>query len=104
MAFYLAIVSPLDAPLFELQFTTSKPGSSSATAALFPTWSSFTGPNGADLQPASAASAASAGTLSAQQANLGVGTGQSGDRHMLQMAAHAGLDAVEEVAEGSGSL
>jgi hypothetical protein len=101
MAFYLAIVSPLDAPLFELQFTTSKPGSSSATAALFPTWSTFTGANGADLQPVSAASA---GSLSAQQANLGVGTGQAGDRHMLQMVAHAGLDAVEEVAEGSGSL
>jgi len=104
MAFYLAIVSPLDAPLFELQFTSSKPGNSTANSVTFPTWSTFTGTNGSDLTPTGTPQQPSLQQQQNLAANMGVAQGAPGDRHLLQMIAHAGLDAVEEVAEGSGSL
>ncbi|KAL1407027.1 TRAPP subunit [Vanrija albida] len=84
MAFYLAIVSPLDTPLFELQFASSKPAPpSSAASGSFPSWSTFSNGDGA--------------AAPAQQA-------AQGEKHVLQMVAHAALDAVEEVSEGTASL
>ena len=52
MSFYLAIVSPLDAPLFELSFQSSRPSqppSNNTSTSSFPSWSTFTGSNGSDL-------------------------------------------------------
>ncbi|BEI82540.1 hypothetical protein CcaverHIS002_0304080 [Cutaneotrichosporon cavernicola] len=89
MSFYLAIVSPLDTPLFELSFNSSKPAPpSSASSASF-SWSSFNGP---DATPVPSG------------LNLGLVSGPGVERHLLQMIAHAALDTVEEVAEGTGSL
>jgi hypothetical protein len=106
MAFYLAIVSPLDAPLFELQFTTSR-AAGTAVSAGFPTWSSFTESASAAVA-AAGTSATPSGSTPATPApatgEVGVAQGAPGDRNILQMIAHAGLDAVEEVAEGSGTL
>lgn len=102
MSFYLAIVSPLDTPLFEVQFTSARQqpqagGSSSASS--FPSWSTFTGANGSDL---------GAGEGQRQLGvNLGLAAGQAGgagEKHLLQMIAHASLDAVEEASEGTGNL
>ncbi|KAL7419072.1 TRAPP subunit [Cryptotrichosporon argae] len=130
MSFYLALVSPLDSPLYELSFPSSKPAqasSSSSSASAFPSWSTFTGANGSDLSLSpdrpgflSAATPGAAGQGSASAglgglngagsgvgAGAGAGGGQGaglGDRHLLQMIAHASLDAVEEVREGTGSL
>lgn len=107
MAFYLAIVSPLDTPLYEIQFTTSKPGQGTVASGTFPSWSSYTALNGGEVTSAIAPpppQSANIGQLQQQQQNLGVGQGGPGERHILQMIAHAGLDAVEEVAEGNGSL
>lgn len=90
MSFYFAIVSPLDTPLFELGFSSSKPAPpSSASSASF-SWSSFNGPDASAPVPSNL--------------NLGLVSGPGGERHLLQMIAHAALDTVEEVAEGTGSL
>lgn len=113
MAFYLAIVSPLDTPLFELQFSSSKPAApSSATSTTFPSWSTFhNGPHSTSTSTLAStangppAEAAGAGMGVPSNLNLGlVGGGPAGERHMLQMIAHAALDTVEEMAEGTGSL
>lgn len=95
MSFYLAIVSPLDTPLFELQFTSSRQPQSS-TSSSFPSWSSFTHPNGEEKAGSVNLGLGAAG-------GPGSGSGNA-ERHVLQMIAHASLDAVEEVAEGTGSL
>ncbi|WVQ75838.1 hypothetical protein IAR50_005471 [Cryptococcus sp. DSM 104548] len=51
MSFYLAIVSPTDSPLYQLSFSSSRPPAPSAaspSSSSFPSWSTFTAPNGAD--------------------------------------------------------
>lgn len=96
MSYYLAIVSPLDTPLFEVQFSSARPASTQG-AGHFPSWSSFTGHNGADLSH----SQQQQQEQQQQQANLVLG---GGEKYVLQMIAHAALDAVEEVADGTGSL
>lgn len=106
MSFYLAIVSPLDAPLYELQFQSFKPSSSSSiaggsagngTASSFPSWSSFTSStstsNGTNEGDASVPASASAS-----------GSGSGLERHLAQMVAFAALDSVDEVIESTGSL
>lgn len=97
MSYYLAIVSPLDTPLFELQFSSARPTSTSSVAGHFPSWSSFTGHNGSDLSH----SQQQQQEQQQQQANLVLG---GGEKYVLQMIAHAALDSVEEVADGTGSL
>ncbi|WOO84747.1 putative trafficking protein particle complex subunit 2 [Vanrija pseudolonga] len=103
MSFYLAIVSPLDTPLFEAQFASSKgapPPSASTTS--FPSWSSFS--NGGGESSAPSTPGAGGGAPPGTTPGLGgIGAG-SGEKHILQMVAHASLDAVEEVSEGTASL
>lgn len=105
MAFYLAIVSPLDAPLYETSFASSKPsssGSTSSPSSSFPSWSSFTtssasSTNGDETTPASAKLGGQLGLIS----NSG---GPALERHLAQMVAFAALDSVDEVVETTGSL
>ncbi|KAK6903476.1 hypothetical protein I203_106979 [Kwoniella mangroviensis CBS 8507] len=104
MSFYLAIVSPLDSPLFELSFPSAKPppGSSSASStSSFPSWSTFTAANGSDLgaDHPGAKVGGSMGLLSGESK-----TGPERDRAMCQMIAHKSLDSVEEMMDGTGSL
>ncbi|WRT64542.1 uncharacterized protein IL334_001474 [Kwoniella shivajii] len=105
MSFYLAIVSPLDSPLFELSFPSAKPppgtASSAASTSSFPSWSTFTASNGSDL--------GADGQTGKTGGNLGLlsgetKTGPERDRAMCQMIAHKSLDSVEEMMEGTGSL
>ncbi|ORX35904.1 Sedlin [Kockovaella imperatae] len=129
MSFYLAIVSPLDAPLFELSFTSSRPNataptSSNTSTSSFPSWSTFTGSNGSDLgqgEQSLGGGGGANGSTSKVGPNLGLvmapttstsggpggpggpGTG-SLERHMCQMIAHKSLDSVEEVMESTGAL
>ncbi|KAK1921803.1 putative ER to Golgi transport-related protein [Papiliotrema laurentii] len=107
MSFYLAIVSPSDSPLFELQFTTSR-GTPTPTSA-FPSWSSFTSSNGSDLGPPPGEGKIGgnlgllAGTGSSPR-SAGPGGAGGGERHMLQMIAHKSLDSVDEIMDSTGSL
>ncbi|OCF33810.1 hypothetical protein I317_01302 [Kwoniella heveanensis CBS 569] len=106
MSFYLAIVSPLDSPLFELSFPSAKPpppssAAQASTSSSFPSWSTFTAANGADTSLD--------GSLPKVGGSLGLlnGENKSGperDRAMCQMIAHKSLDSLEEVMEGTGSL
>ena len=131
MSFYLAIVSPTDSPLFETQFSTSRNTSTSTQS--FPTWSTFTSPNGSDLGPSGGAGYApshagsgggtGAGSAEPGPGNTGVAAGvegkiggnmgllmvpgsRSGDgeRHLMQMVVHKSLDSVDEVVDTTGSL
>jgi hypothetical protein len=109
MSFYLALVSPLDAPLYELPFTSSRSTSvlpsnannssnSSNPSSSFPSWSTFTSLNGGELpQPPEKAIGGNLGLVTA-------GNGPEKERHMCQMVVHMGLDSVEEVMEGTGNL
>nr|ODN92654.1 hypothetical protein L203_00933 [Cryptococcus depauperatus CBS 7841] len=101
MSFYLAIVSPTDSPLFELSLSSSKPlvppqtSSAASSASTFPSWSTFTAPNGADL-------ADNANKLKGQLLET---KGQpERDRAMCQMVANMSLDSVEETMETTGAL
>jgi hypothetical protein len=102
MSFYLAIVSPLDSPLFELQFTTSR-GAPSTQSNAFPTWSSFTGSNGSDLGPPPGSEGKIGGNLGLLS-GTGSTRGGAGERHMMQMIVHKSLDSVDEVVDTTGSL
>ncbi|CAD6569808.1 MAG: hypothetical protein TREMPRED_005458 [Tremellales sp. Tagirdzhanova-0007] len=121
MSFYLALVSPLDSPLFELALTSSRPPpppnanststshpSANASTSSFPSWSTFTGSNGADLGGVGGGELAKGvgGSL-----GVGVGSGSGsggggggGEKWLCQMVVHKSLDSVEEVMEGVGSL
>lgn len=110
MSFYLALVSPLDSPLFELPFTSSRPAappsSTNNTTSSFPSWSTFTGSNGSDLTPAESTKAVG-GNLALVVGYGGAGGGGGGgggDKWLCQMVVHKSLDNVEEVMEGTGSL
>jgi len=102
MSFYLAIVSPSDSPLFETRFTTSR-GQPSATHA-FPSWSTFTAPNGGDLG-APAGETKIGGNMGLLMVPGGTGgKGGDGERHLMQMILHKSLDSVDEVVDSTGSL
>jgi hypothetical protein len=107
MSFYLAIVSPSDSPLFELQFTTSR-GAPTPAPNTFPTWSTFTGSNGSDLgpPPGEGKIGGNLGLLTGAGAKSQGGPGGvgSGERHMMQMIVHKSLDSVDEVVDTTGSL
>lgn len=104
MSFYLAIVSPLDAPLYEISFTSSKPSSSSSAASAtpagssFPSWSSFTSSSTATTEPDTNGT-----KLGGQLGLIPPGT-PALERHLAQMVAFAALDSVDEVIESTGSL
>jgi len=121
MSFYLAIVSPLDTPLYETSFTSSKPQtstSSNASTSSFPSWSSFTsstlnGDSGSSKDGEKERVGGNLGLIAAASAGATQGAAQGGmngqggtavERHLCQMVAHASLDSVEEVMEGTGSL
>lgn len=99
MSFYLAIVSPLDSPLFELSFQSARPTSTNASTSSFPSWSSFTSDEAASMRQPISAGGGGNGISGG-----GPGGGPLSERHMLQMIAHASLDSVEEVMEGTGNL
>ena len=106
MSFYLALVSPLDSPLFELPLTSSRPAthphnSTAGTTAAFPSWSTFTGANGGDLDAKTAGPGVGMGLVEPPSAGAGAG---GGERWLCQMVVHKSLDSVEEVLERSGGL
>ena len=98
MSFYLAIVSPLDIPLYEIQFQSSSSSTPStqttSTGTGFPSWSSFTTSSGADLN------ADNQTMFTPAQPTQGGGI----ERHLAQMVAFASLDSVDELLEGTGNL
>lgn len=132
MAYYLAIISPQDSPLYEALFSTSKnpssliPASSSTglgggaatTLHSFPAWSTITmglpAESKAILEKAAAA-AAKGETFDPFPASMLGGPGSSSgaaaagknelgvEMHMLQMIAYSSLDSVEDVMTGNGS-
>ncbi|WVQ79817.1 hypothetical protein IAT38_001917 [Cryptococcus sp. DSM 104549] len=108
MAFYLAIVSPLDSPLFELSFPSAKPpppNSAASSTSSFPSWSTFTAANGADIGPdAQGGKPGGPGGGAGGQLGGEARSGPERDRAMCQMIAHKSLDSVEELMEGTGSL
>jgi hypothetical protein len=107
MSYYLAIVSPLDIPLYEIQFqsqsqsstSTSTPTSNGTGTGSFPSWSSFTTSSGADLNEDKSL------FTPVQPTGPGAGGGVGGiERHLAQMVAFASLDSVDELLEGTGNL
>lgn len=122
MSFYLAIVSPLDAPLYELQFQSQKPTSTPVSGSgTFPSWSSFTtgsgstsntsngngdgnGSGSGDLQNSSQIQGQGGGKLGGQLGLISNSSGPGLERHLAQMVAFAALDSVDEVLESTGSL
>jgi hypothetical protein len=96
MSYYLAIVSPLDIPLYEIQFQ-SQSTSSTPTSNGFPSWSSFTTSSGGDLNEEKSSS-------TPLQGNNTQGQGPGIERHLAQMIAFASLDSVDELLEGTGNL
>ncbi|WWD21717.1 hypothetical protein CI109_106204 [Kwoniella shandongensis] len=105
MSFYLAIVSPLDSPLYELAFPSAKPpppSSAASSSSSFPSWSTFTASNGSDLSAAEGPSGKAGGNLGLL--NGETKTGPERDRAMCQMIAHKSLDSIEETMEGTGTL
>jgi hypothetical protein len=103
MSFYLAIVSPLDIPLYETHLQSSSSSQSSSTpttsSSAFPSWSSFTTSSGGDLN-------ADTQTMFTPQPQPSSGGGAQGgiERHLAQMVAFASLDSVDELLEGTGNL
>jgi hypothetical protein len=94
MSYYLAIVSPLDIPLYEIQFQSQSTSSSTPTSNGFPSWSSFTTPSGGDLNEEKP-----------PVQGQGINTHGPGiERHLAQMIAFASLDSVDELLEGTGNL
>jgi hypothetical protein len=94
MSYYLAIVSPLDIPLYEIQFQ-SHSTSSTPTNNGFPSWSSFTTSSGGDLNEEKSLSTPLQGSSA---------PGPGIERHLAQMIAFASLDSVDELLEGTGNL
>lgn len=132
MAYYLAIVSPQDAPLYEALLSTSKnpssliPASSSTglgggaatTVHSFPAWSTITmglpAESKAILEKAAEAEAKGEKFDPFPESMLGGPGSTSGaaaagrnelgvEMHMLQMIAFSSLDSVEDVMTGNGS-
>ncbi|KAJ9109285.1 hypothetical protein QFC21_000614 [Naganishia friedmannii] len=133
MAYYLAVVSPQDNPLYEALFSTSKNpssivpssagsglgGGAATTLNSFPAWSTIT----AGLPPESLAFIREAttpgGTIKDPfPPNLlgGAGTGVPGagaasagkndvgvEMHVLQLVAYSSIDTIEDVMIGNGS-
>jgi len=111
MSYYLALVSPLDAPLFEAQLSSTRPSAPSSTASTFPSWSSFTSTTGSDLGPGPGETRVG-GNLGLLQGGAAAGPtqptastvagGPPFDRALAQMVAYKSLDSVEEILESSG--
>ncbi len=124
MSYYLAVVSPLDSPLYEAQFATAKPTTAAtnpSSSTGFPSWStlagavaatsnSSTGPTStalgsAALRPMPTRDSFPAALLGGNNVNGKTGgTGSNSERHVLQMIAHSSLDVVEDLMVGNGSL
>lgn len=103
MSYYLAIVSPLDIPLYEIQFQSQSSSTSTSTPTTnsFPSWSSFTTSSGADLNEGQSnmfTPVTTTNTNTNMQGSGGI------ERHLAQMVAFASLDSVDELLEGTGNL
>jgi hypothetical protein len=96
MSYYLAIVSPLDIPLYEIQFQSQSTSSSTPTNNGFPSWSSFTTPSGGDLNEEKPPVQGQGQVINTHGPGI--------ERHLAQMIAFASLDSVDELLEGTGNL
>lgn len=92
MSHHLFLLSPSDTPLYSLTHQSTKPvgSATSPLAANLPTWSTS-----AFAGTLTALSGASSATQHTAGGAVRVGGGQ--DRHVIQMIANAGLDAIEDV-------
>lgn len=108
MSYYLVLVSPLDAPLYEAFLTSSK---ASSTLTVPPQTSSF---SIFGSLPAASTTSAGAGlginqptateTTASNIEAIGYGqkTGPNG-RHVMQLIAHASIDVLEDVMWSNGA-
>ncbi|KAE8540487.1 hypothetical protein D1P53_003433 [Cryptococcus gattii VGV] len=103
MSFYLAVVSPNDAPLFELAFSSTKPPppATATSTSSFPSWSAFTATNSSSSSGDASHDAARPTTSGPLMESK---SAPQRDRAMCQMVAHMSLDSVEEIMEGTGAL
>ena len=131
MAYYLALISPSDSPIYETYLTSSKPHNqiASSSTSTFPSWSSFPtfNNNQHNAQPLSASASAgqppaippkdpfppqflggpgtpSKPTSGAIPNNLTGQPPQGVEKHVMQMIAFSSLDIVEDVMVGTGSM
>ncbi|KIR26317.1 hypothetical protein I309_04832 [Cryptococcus deuterogattii LA55] len=114
MSFYLAVVSPNDAPLFELAFSSTKPPppATATSTSSFPSWSAFTTSNNSSSSSSSSSIIGGGGDAASHDAARPTTSGPlmesksapQRDRAMCQMVAHMSLDSVEEIMEGTGAL
>ncbi|KAH8084133.1 Sedlin [Filobasidium floriforme] len=131
MAYYLALISPSDSPIYETYLTSSKPHNqiASSSTSTFPSWSSFPtfNNNQHNAQPSSASASAgqppaippkdpfppqflggpgtpSKPTSGAIPNNLTGQPPQGVEKHVMQMIAFSSLDIVEDVMVGTGSM
>ncbi|KJE02350.1 hypothetical protein I311_03938 [Cryptococcus gattii NT-10] len=106
MSFYLAVVSPNDAPLFELAFSSTKPPppATATSTSSFPSWSSFTATNSNSNSNSSGDASHDAPRPTTSGPLMESKSAPQRDRAMCQMVAHMSLDSVEEIMEGTGAL
>ncbi len=128
MSYYLAVVSPLDSPLYEAQFATSKQAAIAGASSTggFPSWSSLTGGGAGNASPSASTHSqaqqaargrrgeplsssllsgpSSPGVQGRTAQGSGAGSSGNGQRHVLQMIAHSSLDVVEDYMTNNGNL
>ncbi|KAL0243625.1 hypothetical protein I308_105592 [Cryptococcus tetragattii IND107] len=106
MSFYLAVVSPNDAPLFELAFSSTKPPppATATSTSSFPSWSAFTATNSSNSNSSSGDASHDAARPTTSGPLMESKSAPQRDRAMCQMVAHMSLDSVEEIMEGTGAL
>jgi hypothetical protein len=128
MAYYLALISPTDSPIYEAHLNSSKPHNQiiSSSTSTFPSWSSFPAfghrdnPSSTTVNPQSSFNAPQVPAKDPFPPQLLGGTGttslsvpassattnrpQGVEKHVLQMIAFSSLDIIEDVMQGTGSL
>lgn len=131
MAYYLALISPSDSPIYETYLSSSKPHNqiASSSTSTFPSWSSFPTFNQQQQQQQPGVSSSSNVNANPNAPALppkdpfppqflgGPGTSskpnpvglerpppQGVEKHVMQMIAFSSLDIVEDVMVGTGSM
>lgn len=128
MAYYLALISPTDSPIYEAHLNSSKPHNQiiSSSTSTFPSWSSFPAfghrdnPSSTTVSSQSSSNAPQVPAKDPFPPQLLGGTGtnslsvpassattnrpQGVEKHVLQMIAFSSLDIIEDVMQGTGSL